>query len=81
MPLIKAAKWAIKYFLLTLGFAGATALVAFWFVVNNPYTYEFETLFFFFLFFAGILLVLIGALTIFQVPKGVMRTHVYTSDG
>jgi len=72
MPLIKAAKWAIKYFLLTLGFAGATALVAFWFVVNNPYTYEFETLFFFFLFFAGILLVLIGALTIFKAPKGVM---------
>ena len=80
MSLIKAVKWLIMYFLLTLGFAGATALAAFWVVVNNPHTYEFETFFFFFLFFAGILLVLIGALTIFQVPKGVTRVHAYTYE-
>jgi hypothetical protein len=72
MSLIKAVKWSITYFLLTLGFAGATALAAFMFVAIDPYKYEFEAIFFFFLFFAGILLVLIGTLTIFQVPKGVM---------
>jgi len=43
------------------------------FVAIDPYKYEFEAIFFFFLFFAGILLVLIGALTIFKVPKGVTR--------
>jgi hypothetical protein len=75
MSLIKAVKWLIMYFLLTLGFAGATALAAFWVVASNPHTYEFETFFFFFLFFAGILLVLIGALTIFKVPKGVMYDY------
>jgi hypothetical protein len=81
MSLIKAVKWLIMYFLLTLGFAGATALAAFWVVANNPHTYEFETLFFFFLFFAGILLVLIGALIIFKVPKGIMRYHSYSYTG
>ena len=81
MSLIKAVKWLVIYFLLTLGFAGATALTAFMFVAIDPHKYEFEAIFFFFLFFAGILLVLIGALTIFKVPKGVMRTHSYTGDG
>jgi hypothetical protein len=72
MSLIKAVKWLMIYFLLTLGFAGATALTAFKFVAIDPHKYEFEAIFFFFLFFAGILLVLIGALTVFKVPKGVM---------
>ena len=69
MSLIKAVKWFAIYVLLTLGFAAATALATFIFVEVVPYRYEFSTLFFSFLFLAGIALILVGVLIILRTAK------------
>lgn len=70
MSLMKAVKWFAICVLLTLGFVAATALATFLFVrVVMPYRYGFGTLFFFFLFLAGMALVAMGVLNILQVPK------------
>ena len=69
MSLIRAVKWFAIYVLLTLGFAAATALTTFVFVAIVPYRYEFSTLFFSFLFLAGIALILVGVLMILGTAK------------
>jgi len=68
MSFNKAVKWFAIYVLLTLGFAAVTALTTFVFVAVVPYRYEFSSLFFSFLFLAGIVLVLLGVLIVIQAP-------------
>lgn len=67
---MKAVKWLAIYVLLTLGFAAATALATFIYdrILLHTHRHELGTLFFFFLFPAGIVLVLMGCLSVFHAP-------------
>lgn len=65
----KTIKWFATYILLTLGFAAATALATFVFVAVVPYKHEDSTLFFSFLFLAGIALIIVGVLMILGTAK------------
>jgi len=70
MSLIKAVKWFAIYILLTLVFTAATALGTSMYLDVSEHVranYEFDTLFFFFLFLMGAALVGIGAPIIFRV--------------
>ena len=67
MSLIKAVKWFAIYVLLTLGFTAITGLGAFIYVRVSAISYEFDTMFFFFLFLMGAALVVIGVLVILRV--------------
>ena len=70
MSLIKAVKWFAIYILLTVVFTGATALGPFMYLGVSEHVrahYEFDTLYFFFLFLIGAALVVIGVLVILRV--------------
>ena len=72
MSLIKAVKWSAIYVLLTLVFTAVTALGTFMYLGLSEHVrahYEFDTLFFFFLFLVGITLVLLGVLIVIQAPR------------
>ena len=69
MSLTKAVKWFAIYVLLTLVFTAATALGAFIYLRVSVISYEFDTLFFFFLFLTGLFLVAVGTLIIFRIAK------------
>lgn len=75
MSLTKAVKRFAIYILLTLVFTAATALGTFIFVRVCAHSYEFDTLFFFFLFLMGAALVVTGALIIIQAPKSAFATY------
>jgi len=67
MSLIKAVKWFAIYVLLTLVFTAITALGVFIYVRVSVISYEFDTMFFLFLFLVGAALAVIGVLVIFRV--------------
>ena len=67
MSLIKVVKWFAIYVLLTLVFTAITALGAFIYVRASVISYEFDTMFFLFLFLVGAALAVIGVLVIFRV--------------
>lgn len=74
MSLIKAVKWFAIYILLTLVFTAITALGTFIYLGVSAHVrahYEFDTLFFFFLFLTGFSCVAVGGVII-------IRTHLLT---
>jgi hypothetical protein len=75
MSLIKAVKWFAIYVLLTLVFTAVAALGTFIFLHVFPIRYEFDEVFFFFLFFTGLFLVVVGTFIIFRIAK-----HTFPSD-
>jgi hypothetical protein len=69
MSLIKAVKWFAIYVLLTLVFTAVTALGTFIYVRVSAISYEFNTMFFFFLFLTGLFIVACGAFIILRIAK------------
>ena len=67
MSLIKTVKWFAIYVLLTLVFTAITALGAFIYIRVSVISYEFDTMFFLFLFLMGAALAVFGVLIIFRV--------------
>ena len=72
MSLTKAVKWSAIYVLLTLVFTAVTALGTSMYLgvsVHVRAQYEFDTLFFFFLFLTGLFLVAVGTFIILRIGK------------